>query len=153
MTFPPWFRLLNVVSESVFLFICWNNSCNFPFWLVFFANRLLLCTHRVHPQWREARAGHWHRMPRLWKVVWHIVCIDQHLRSKLLRGTACCALPDENRMNVTAAPRPNMYTATLKHRSAQRTLGGEKNPHILHILQITHISHIATISKRAYPLR
>ena len=45
----------------------------------------------------------------------------QHRRSKLLRGTACCALPDENRMNVAAAPRPNMSTAALERRQAQRT--------------------------------
>ena len=78
---------------------------------------------------------------------------DQHRRSKLLRGTACCALPDENRMNVTAAPRPNMSTAALERRPAQRTRGGGQPVHIVHILQIKHIWHMAMISKRAYPLR
>ncbi len=82
---------------------------------------------------------------------------DQHRRSKLLRGTACCALPDENRMKVTAAPRPNMSTAALERRPAQRTRGVGRTVHILHILQIMHIWlllwHIAMISKRAYPLR
>ena len=78
---------------------------------------------------------------------------DQHRRSKILRGTACCAFPDENRMNVTAVPRQNMSTAALERRPAQRTRGGGKNSHILHILQIMHIGHTATISKRAYPLR
>ena len=81
---------------------------------------------------------------------------DQHRRSKMLRGTACCALPDEDRINVTAAPRSNMSTAALQRRPAERTRGGGQNPHILHILHILpimHISHIATISERAYPLR
>jgi hypothetical protein len=78
---------------------------------------------------------------------------DQHWRSKLLRGTACCALQDENRMIITAAPRPNMSTAALERRPAQRTRGGGQTLHILHILQIMHIWHIAMISKRAYPLR
>ena len=49
---------------------------------------------------------------------------DQHRRSKMLRGTACCALPDENRINVTAAPRSNMSTAALQRRPAERTRGG-----------------------------
>ncbi len=78
---------------------------------------------------------------------------DQHRRSKLLSGTACCALPDEDRMNVTAAPRPNMSTAALERRPAQRTRGGGQTVHILLILQIMHIWHIAMISKRAYPLQ
>ena len=52
---------------------------------------------------------------------------DQHTgrRSRVLRGTACCALPDENRMNVTAAPRPNMSTAALERRQAKRKRGGQ----------------------------
>ena len=59
VTFPPWFRSLNTVSESVFLFMCWSNSCNFPFGLVLFTKRLLLYVHRVHPQWtwREFTGG------------------------------------------------------------------------------------------------
>ncbi len=48
----------------------------------------------------------------------------QHRRSRVLRGTACCALPDENRFNVTAALRPNMSTAALERRPAKRTRGG-----------------------------
>lgn len=76
---------------------------------------------------------------------------DQHRRSKMLRGTACCAFPDENRMNVTSVPRQNMSTAALEHRPAQRTQGGGENSHILHILQIMHIRHTARISERAYP--
>jgi hypothetical protein len=47
---------------------------------------------------------------------------DQHRRSRVLRGTACCALPEDNRFNVTAAPRPNMSTqastAALERRPA-----------------------------------
>ena len=87
------------------------------------------------------------------KLFGTLFAYDQHRRSKVLRGTACCALPDENRMNVTAAPRPNMSTAALERRPAQRTRGGGQTVHILHILQIMHIWHIAMISKRAYPLR
>ncbi len=49
---------------------------------------------------------------------------DQHRRSRVLRGTACCALPDENRFNATAAQRPNMSTAALERRPAKRTRGG-----------------------------
>ncbi len=52
---------------------------------------------------------------------------DQHRRRRVLRGTACyscCALPDENRFDVTAAQRPNMSTAALERRPVKRTLGG-----------------------------
>ncbi len=72
---------------------------------------------------------------------------------KMLRGTPCCAFPDENRMNVTSVPRQNMSTAALERRPAQRTRGGGENSHILHILQIMHIRHTARIrvSERAYP--
>ncbi len=49
---------------------------------------------------------------------------DQHRRNRVLRGTACCALPDENRFNVTAAQRPNMTTTALERRPAKRTRGG-----------------------------
>ena len=76
---------------------------------------------------------------------------DQHRRSRVLRGTACCALPDENRFNVTAALRPNMSTTALERRPAKRTRGGGQKKHILNSLQIMHIIHIATISERAYP--
>ncbi len=78
---------------------------------------------------------------------------DQHRRSRVLRGTACCALPDENRRIVTAAPRPNMSTGALERRPAQRTRGGGQTLHILHFLQRMHVWHIAMFSKRAYPLR
>jgi hypothetical protein len=49
---------------------------------------------------------------------------DQHRRSAYLRGTACYALPNETRVVVTAAPRPNMSTAVLERRLAKRTRGG-----------------------------
>ncbi len=49
---------------------------------------------------------------------------DQHRRSRVLRGSACCALLDEKRFNVTAAQRPNMSTAALERRPAKRTRGG-----------------------------
>ena len=52
-----------------------------------------------------------------------IYSYDQHRRSPFLRGTACYALADENRLIVTAAPRPNMSTAALERRQAKRTRG------------------------------
>ena len=48
---------------------------------------------------------------------------DQHLLSAYLRGTACYALPNENRLIVTAEPRPNVSTAALERRQAKRTRG------------------------------
>ena len=48
---------------------------------------------------------------------------DQHRCSANLRGTACYAFPDENRLIVTAAPRPNMSTAALERRPAKSTRG------------------------------
>jgi hypothetical protein len=53
-----------------------------------------------------------------------MLAYDQHRRSSYLRGTACYALPDEKRINVTAAPRPNMSTAALERRPAKLTRGG-----------------------------
>ena len=47
----------------------------------------------------------------------------QHRRSPFLYGTSCHALPNENRVTVTAAPRANMSTAALERRPAQRTRG------------------------------
>ena len=66
-------------------------------------------------------------------------------RSRFLHGTACSALPDENRVNVTAVPRPNMSTAALDRRPAQRVRG---SIHILHTQHILHILHIVEISNR-----
>jgi hypothetical protein len=37
---------------------------------------------------------------------------DQHRRGDALRGTACSALPDENRTNLYAVSRANMSTAS-----------------------------------------
>ncbi len=50
--------------------------------------------------------------------------VDLHRRSDALRGTACSALLDENRTNLYAVSRPNMSTASLLRRPAQRTRGG-----------------------------
>ncbi len=57
------------------------------------------------------------------KMFASLFAYDQHRRSRVLRGTACYALPDEKRINVTAAPRPNMSTAALERRPAKRTRG------------------------------
>ncbi len=51
---------------------------------------------------------------------------DQHRRSKMLRGSACCAFPDENRMNVTSVPRQNRFTAALE-RKDRKTANQEFN--------------------------
>jgi hypothetical protein len=76
-----------------------------------------------------------------------LFALDQHRRSRVLRGTAYCALQDENRFDVSAAPRPNMSTAALERRPAKCTGGGGQSKHIMiwHILLIMHIGHIATI--------
>ena len=67
---------------------------------------------------------------------------DQHRRSPFLRGTACCAFPDENRTTVTATQRPNMSTAALERRKGQRMRGT-----VLHIVHIQHILHIFNNAK------
>ena len=76
----------------------------------------------------------------------HIVHICLHIR--FLHGTACSALPDETRVNVTVVQRPNMSTAALDRRPAQRVRG---SIHILHTQHILHILHIVAISNRALP--
>jgi hypothetical protein len=70
-----------------------------------------------------------------------------------LRGTGCFALPEETRVNVSAAARPNMSTAAVERRPAKRTRGTE-NMNYLCILSIFYIFCISKkISKRASPLR
>jgi hypothetical protein len=75
---------------------------------------------------------------------------DQHRRSNALRGTACSAVPDENRRNLHAVIRPNMSTASLFSRPAHRTRGGAVNStrekaqkHTFTVFDIKHISHIS----------
>ena len=68
---------------------------------------------------------------------------DQHRRSPFLHATPCYALPNENRVDVTAVPRPNMSTAALDRRPAKRVRG---NRHILHIWHV-----YLKISDRALP--
>jgi hypothetical protein len=41
---------------------------------------------------------------------------EQHRYSPFLRRTAYYAFSDENKTNLTAAPRPNMSTAAVEHR-------------------------------------
>jgi hypothetical protein len=74
---------------------------------------------------------------------------DQHRRSDYLRGTACSALPDENRTNLYAVSRPNMSTASLLRRPAHRTRGSAVNTtseksqkHTFPEHDILHISYI-----------
>ena len=67
---------------------------------------------------------------------------DQHRRSYFLRGTACSAQQDQNRLIVTAAARPNMSIAVLERRPATRTRGKGQVRYILHIMDIKHILHI-----------
>jgi hypothetical protein len=134
--------------------MCWSNFC------IFFVLARVVC--ELNIAMRSSRTSAMKRTDGraistecqgCGKLFGTLFAYDQHRRSKVLRGTACCALPDENRFNVSAAPRPNMSTAALERRPAQRTRGGGQTVHILHILQIMHIWHIAMISKRAYPLR
>ncbi len=75
---------------------------------------------------------------------------DQHRRSDALRGTACSALPDENRTKLYAVSRPNMSTASLLRRPAHRTRGGavittreNSQNHTFTEFDIQHISHIS----------
>ena len=71
-----------------------------------------------------------------------------HRRSRCLHGTACSALPDENRVNVTAVPRPNMSTAAFERRPGQHAQGSIPISHIWPISHILHTAHIK-ISDRA----
>ena len=66
-----------------------------------------------------------------------IFAYDQHRRSPHLRRTACCALPDENRVNVTSVSRANMSTTLVERRAAKRTRGRAPKWHILHISYVS----------------
>ena len=65
-----------------------------------------------------------------WKLFSSQFAYDQHRRSPFLHATPCYALPDENRVNVTAVPRPNMSTAALERRPGQRARGSIPISHI-----------------------
>ena len=76
---------------------------------------------------------------------------NQHRRSFCLRGTGCFALPEQTRVNVIAAARPNMSTAAVQRLPAKRTRGTE-NMNYLCIFSIFYLFSISKkISKRAYP--
>ena len=68
---------------------------------------------------------------------------DQHRRSPYVRGTPCCAFPDENKINLSAAPRSNMSTAALERRAGQRMRGNGE-----HI--IAYIAYCAYCAYSAY---
>ena len=148
------FRYWNEVSESIFLFMCSGK---------FFIFRILaavVCELSIAIQ--SSRAAAMKRTDRraigteclgCQRMFGSIYPYDQHRRSPFLRGSACYALADDNRLIVTAAPRPNMSTAALERRQAKRTRGRGMKWHIRHILQIQHILHITQFSDRAYPLR
>jgi hypothetical protein len=132
--------------------MCWRNFCIFLVLArVVCELNIAMCSSRTSAMKRTDRRAIGTECQGCGKLFGTLFAYDQHRRSKLLRGTACCALPDENRMIVTAAPRPNMSTAALERRPAQRTRGGGQPVHILHILQIKHIWHMAMILQRAYP--
>ena len=76
------------------------------------------------------------------KIFGSMFSYDQHRRSYFLRGTACYAQPDQSRLMVTAAARPNMSIAVLERRPATRTRGRGQESYILHIMDIKHILHI-----------
>jgi hypothetical protein len=87
------------------------------------------------------------------KMFHTVKAYNQHLRSFYLRGTGCFALPEQTRVNVVAAARPNMSTAAVERRPAKRTRGTE-NMNYLCIFSILYIFCISRkISKRASPLR
>jgi hypothetical protein len=132
--------------------MCWRNFCIFLVLArVVCELNIAMCSSRTSAMKRTDRRAIGTECQGCGKLFGTLFAYDQHRRSKQLRGTACCALPDENRMIVTAAPRPNMSTAALERRPAQRTRGGGQPVHILHILQIKHIWHMAMILQRAYP--
>ena len=138
-----------MLSLNQFFDMCWRNFCIFLVLArVVCELNIAMCSSRTSVMKRTDGRAIGTECQGRGKLFGTLFAYDQHLRSKLLRGTACCALPDENRMIVTAAPRPNMSTAALERRPAQRTRGGGQTLRILHILQIMHIWHI---SKWAYP--
>ena len=69
---------------------------------------------------------------------------NQHRRSFCLRGTGCFALPEQTRVNVIAAARPNMSTAAVEGRPAKRTRGTEN----MNYLCIFSIFYLFSISKK-----
>ena len=69
---------------------------------------------------------------------------NQHRRSFYLRGTACFALPEQTRVNVIAAARPNMSTAAVQRLPAKRTRGTEN----MNDLCIFSIFYIFCIEKK-----
>ena len=91
------------------------------------------------PYWKrmERRA----RMPRLSQHVCYNICLRstqaQSPMTPHLRRTACCALPGENRVNVTSVSRANMSTALVERRAAKRTRGRAPKWHILHISYVS----------------
>ena len=69
---------------------------------------------------------------------------NQHRRSFCLRGTGYFALPEQTRVNVIAAARPNMSTAAVEGRPAKRTRGTEN----MNYLCIFSIFYIFCINKK-----
>jgi hypothetical protein len=87
------------------------------------------------------------------KMFHTVKAYNQHQLSFYLRGTGCFALPEQTRVNVVAAARPNMSTAAVERRPAKRTRGTE-NMNYLCIFSIFYIFSISKkISKGAYPRR
>ncbi len=116
---------MNAVSGSLFLFTCWSYFC------ILFTLAGVVC--ELNSFKRSLRTSAMKKIDTraigtecqgCGRMLGTLFAYDQHRRSRVLRGTACCALPDENRFNVTAARRPNMSTAALEHRPAKRTRGG-----------------------------
>ncbi len=105
--------------------MCWSNLC------IFFVLARVVC--KLNIAMRSSRTSAMMRTvgraigtecQGCGRLFGTLFAYDQHRRSRVLRGTACCALQVQNRFNVTAAQRPNMSTAALERRPAKRTRGG-----------------------------
>ena len=82
------------------------------------------------------------------KMIHTVKAYNQYQCSFYSRGTGCFASPEQTRVNVIAAARPNMSTAAVERRPAKRTRGTEN----MNYLCIFGIFYIFRISKKMYIL-
>ncbi len=95
-----------------FLFTCWSYFC-ILFILAGVVWKLNCVKHSSRTSAMSDRRAIGTECQGCGRMFGTLFAYDQHRRSRVLHGTACCALPDENRFNVTAAQRLNMSTAAL----------------------------------------
>ncbi len=100
--------------------MCWSNSC------IFLVLTRVVC--QLNIVMRSSRTSAMKKTDWLaigtecqgcGRLFGTLFAYDQHWRSRVLRGTACCALSDGNRFNVTAPQCPNMSTAALERKTDQ----------------------------------